>query len=212
MKPALILAAIGGGAAGVFTLLLFNGGLVAAPSPGSIFAVLAMTPRGGFLAVIAGVLAAAVVSFLIASVILKGSKGIDEGDLVKATEKTSELKGKESRASVLVKDEPTEPAKATSVEKSGLEKEVNKIIFACDAGMGSSAMGASILKNKVKKAGLNIEVTNSSISNIPNDADIVITHKDLTDRAKGKLPTATHISVENFLNSPKYDELLEKLK
>jgi mannitol PTS system EIICBA or EIICB component len=92
------------------------------------------------------------------------------------------------------------------------EKEVNKIIFACDARMGSSAMGASIMKNKVKKAGLSIDVTNSSISNIPMDADIVITHKDLTDRAKAKHPKGTHISVENFLNSPKYDELIEKLK
>ncbi|MCG1023822.1 PTS mannitol transporter subunit IICB [Sutcliffiella horikoshii] len=202
MKPALILAAIGGGAAGVFTLLLFNGGLVAAPSPGSIFAIAAMAPRGGFLAVMAGVLVATVVSFLIASVILKGSKSTDD-DLAKATEKTSALKGKESRASALVAKEEEAPVE---------EKEVNKIIFACDAGMGSSAMGASIMKNKVKKAGLSIDVTNSSISNIPMDADIVITHKDLTDRAKAKHPEATHISVENFLNSPKYDELIEKLK
>ncbi len=204
MKPALILAAIGGGAAGVFTLLLFNGGLVAAPSPGSIFAVAAMAPRGGFLAVMAGVLVAATVSFLIASVILKGSKATDD-DLAKATEKTSALKGKESRASSLIVKEEEAPA---TVE----EKELNKIIFACDAGMGSSAMGASIMKNKVKKAGLSIDVANSSISNIPMDADIVITHKDLTDRAKAKHPDAAHISVENFLNSPKYDELIEKLK
>ncbi|MBJ8056630.1 PTS mannitol transporter subunit IIBC, partial [Bacillus cereus] len=81
----------------------------------------------------------------------------------------------------------------------------------CDAGMGSSAMGASILKNKVKKAELDSDVTNTSISNIPDDADVVFTHKDLTDRAKAKLPGAVHISVDNFLNSPKYDELIEKL-
>ena len=55
-------------------------------------------------------------------------------------------------------------------------------------------------------------MTNTSINNLPNDADIVITHKDLTDRAKAKLPQAVHISVDNFLNSPKYDELIEKLK
>ncbi|WP_078382194.1 PTS mannitol transporter subunit IICB [Sutcliffiella halmapala] len=211
MKPALILAAIGGGAAGVFTLILFNGGLVAAPSPGSIFAIMALTPRGGFLPVIAGVLVASVVSFLIASVILKGTKAIEEDDLVKATDKTSELKGKESRASVLVTKETVEEIEGNQVQEPSFKK-VNKIIFACDAGMGSSAMGASVLKNKVKKAGLEIDVTNSSISNIPNDADIVITHKDLTDRAMEKLPTATHISVENFLNSAKYDELIEKLK
>ncbi|MDT8862681.1 PTS mannitol transporter subunit IICBA [Alkalihalobacillus sp. MEB130] len=210
MKPALIVAAIAGGATGVFTLMLFNGGLVAAPSPGSIIAILAMTPRGGYFAVIAGVIAATAVSFIIASIILKSSKATDEGDLAKATAQTSALKGKESRASVLVNQEETKEA---STENNEVVKEnVNKIIFACDAGMGSSAMGASILRNKVKKAGLEIDVTNTAINNIPNDADIVISHKDLTDRAKAKLPTAVHISVENFLNSPKYDELIEKLK
>jgi PTS system mannitol-specific IIC component len=68
------------------------------------------------------------------------------------------------------------------------------------------------LKNKVKKAELDIDVSNTSINNLPGDADIVITHKDLTERAKAKLPNARHISVENFLNSPKYDELINQLK
>jgi PTS system mannitol-specific IIC component len=91
-------------------------------------------------------------------------------------------------------------------------KNVEKVIFACDAGMGSSAMGASVLKNKFKKAGLEIQVTNSAINNLPGDADIIITHKDLTDRAKAKVPQAEHLSVDNFLNSPKYDELVQRLK
>jgi PTS system mannitol-specific IIC component len=85
-------------------------------------------------------------------------------------------------------------------------------VFACDAGMGSSAMGASILRKKVKDAGLDIEVTNTSINNLPDDADVVVTQEELTNRAKTKLPTATHISVDNFLSSPKYDELIKKLK
>src|SRR5699024_6307755 len=90
--------------------------------------------------------------------------------------------------------------------------DVDKIIFACDAGMGSSAMGASLMKDKLKKADLDIFATNKAINDIPDDADIVITHKDLTDRAKEKLPTAEHISVDNFLSSPKYDELVDRLK
>jgi PTS system mannitol-specific IIC component len=221
MKPILILAAIAGGATGVFTFQLFNAGLVAAPSPGSIFAVIAMTPKGHYLGVLAGVFAAAAVSFLISSVILKTSKQSSEEDLVKATEKTSALKGKESRAASFIKTDETkeqttaEEQKAvnetTSVQNE-LPDKVNKIIFACDAGMGSSAMGASILRNKVQKAQLNVAVSNTSINNLPEDADIVVTHKDLTDRAKAKLPNAYHISVENFLNSPKYDELIESLK
>ncbi|MCK6255243.1 PTS mannitol transporter subunit IICBA [Fictibacillus sp. KIGAM418] len=216
MRPLLLLAVIGGGASGVFTFLLFDAGLVAAPSPGSIFALIAMTPRGHYLGVIAGVLVAAAVSFLISSVILKSSKQTDDDDLTKATEKTSVLKGKESRASSLVQPKETQAQQPPggdrhhiAVEKS--RADVQKIIFACDAGMGSSAMGASILKNKARKAGLDVSVSNTSITNIPADADIVITHKDLTDRAKAKLPNAEHISVENFLNSPKYEKLLNEL-
>ncbi|HDR6289172.1 TPA: PTS mannitol transporter subunit IICBA [Bacillus cereus] len=214
MKPFLLVAAIVGGATGVFTFIIFDAGLVAAPSPGSIFALVAMTPRGSYLGTLAGVLTATVVSFLISAVILKTSKQTDEEDLDKATEKTTELKGKERKASTVVKKE--KPQEQVTVKENNLQnylmKNVSKIIFACDAGMGSSAMGASILKNKVQKAGLNIAVSNTSINNLPTDADIVITHQDLTDRAKAKLPDTTHISVDNFLNSPKYDELLALLK
>ena len=78
--------------------------------------------------------------------------------------------------------------------------------------MGSSAMGASLLRNKFKKANIDISITNKAINEIPEDADIVITHKDLTDRARAKNPSAEHVSVENFLNSQKYDELVERLK
>lgn len=203
MRPLLIVAVIAGGASGVFMFQLLGAGLVATASPGSIFAIMALTPRGGYLGVITGVLAATVVTFLIASVILKtGKQSEDDDELTKATEKTSALKGKESHAAVLIQKAPTDKSFAN----------VQRIIFACDAGMGSSAMGAGILKNKVKKADLDIDVTNMAIANLPADAEIVITHKDLTDRARKQVPSAEHISVENFLNSPKYDELIQQLK
>src|SRR5699024_6916149 len=90
---------------------------------------------------------------------------------------------------------------------------VNHVIFACDAGMGSSAMGASMLRNKFKKARIqDVEVTNTTINQLPSDDQLVITKKKLTDRAIKQVPNAIHISVENFLNSPRYDELLENLK
>lgn len=196
MKPLLILSAIGGGVAGVFTFTLFDAGLVAVPSPGSIFALLAMTPRGGYVGILSGVLVAAAVSFLIASLFLKRSSGGEAGNLEKATKSMEAIKGKKSTAASMLSS----------------QNPVRKIVFACDAGMGSSAMGASVLKNKVNKAGLEVEVTHTSISQLPEDADLVITHKNLTDRAKEKLPHARHISVDNFLNSPEYDALISRLK
>ncbi|MFT9600220.1 PTS mannitol transporter subunit IICB [Mesobacillus sp.] len=201
MKPMLILAAIAGGVSGVFTFTLLDAGLVAAPSPGSIFALLAMTPKGGYFATLAGVIVATAVSFAVASLILKTSKATEE-DLTTAAAKMEEMKGKKSSVSSALTSQSAE-VKAV---------DVNKIVFACDAGMGSSAMGAGILRNKVQKAGLDQTVINTAINNLPEDADVVITHKDLTDRAKAKLPNATHISVDNFLNSPKYDELINSLK
>ncbi|MDM5296950.1 PTS mannitol transporter subunit IICB [Bacillus pumilus] len=212
MKPKLILAVIAGGASGVLTFTLLNAGLKAVPSPGSIIALMLMSPKGGHLAVLAGVIVATVVSFLVASVILKASKATDE-DLTAAAEKMQDMKGKKSAAAAaLTAQQEGAEANEQAAPHDVNAEEVNKIIFACDAGMGSSAMGASILKNKVKKAELDLDVTNTSISNIPDDADVVFTHKDLTDRAKAKLPGAVHISVDNFLNSPRYDELIEKLK
>lgn len=207
MKPYLLLAAIAGGASGVFTLQIFNAGLVAAPSPGSIFSILAMTPKGGHIGVLLGVIVATAVSFIIAALILKASKDVEEEGLQLATEKASALKGKESMASGLIQS-----TTATAVANEDSLANTKHIIFACDAGMGSSAMGASILKNKISKEGLNVSVTNMAISSLPADAEVIITHKDLTHRAKEQAPNAYHISVENFLNSPKYDELIKQLK
>lgn len=214
MKPAMLLAVIGGGMSGVFTFTVFNAGLVATPSPGSIIALMAMSPKGEHLGVLAGVIVAAVVSFVIGAIVLKTSKGEAE-DINAAAEKMQELKGKKSSVAGAVTgaDASVEAAEATNEAAEFDYSTVKKIIFACDAGMGSSAMGASIMRNKVKKAGIEgVDVTNTSIANLPNDADLVITHKDLTDRAVAKLPKAQHVSVENFMNSPKYDEIINNLK
>jgi PTS system mannitol-specific IIC component len=203
MKPLLILAAIAGGAGGVMTFMLFDAGLVATPSPGSIFALLAMTPKGNFAGVILGVVAATGISFLTASLILKASKASDEENIEAATEKMQQMKGKKSSVA---------GALAPEKKPENTYEHVRKVVFACDAGMGSSAMGASVLKNKMKKAEVDIDVTNTAIAQLPNDADVVITHKDLTSRAKERLPNAIHLSVENFLNSPVYDKLIGELK
>jgi PTS system mannitol-specific IIC component len=220
MKPALILAAIAGGASGIFTATIFNAGLVSTPAPGSIFAYIAMTPRGGFIGVLAAVLVAAVVSFLVASVIIRATADTDEEDeqsLGMAAQQMEAMKGsKSSVAGTLTQDgaaEQTDGARETDGAATPDFGQVRSIVFACDAGMGSSAMGASLLRSKVKKAGLDdISVTNSSIDNLSTDTDLVITHKDLTDRARAKVPDAIHVSVDNFLGSPKYDEVVEQLK
>ncbi|MEN2769049.1 PTS mannitol transporter subunit IICB [Ornithinibacillus xuwenensis] len=206
MKPVLLLAAIAGGISGVFTLTIFDAGLRAPASPGSIFAVLAMTEQGSYVGVILAIIVSAAVSFAVAAVILKTDKS-KAGDLTDATMKMEELKGKKSSVSGILNSQDEDASEELAAV---VQVDVQKVIFACDAGMGSSAMGASLLKNKFNKANIDIEVSNSAINELPNDADIVITQKELTDRAKAKLPNAEHISVENFLNSPRYEELVTR--
>lgn len=205
MKPALFGAVILGGISGVFTLSILGGGLIAPASPGSFIAVLAVTPAGNYFANIAGVLVAATVSFVVSAVVLKTSKSTDES-LEDATNKMQTMKGKQSSVAGTLTG--TEATAIDTIDPTT----VQHIIFACDAGMGSSAMGASLLRKKVKEAGLNIKVTNMAISNLPQDAKLVITQEELTPRAQQRVPSAYHISVDNFLSSPKYDELITQLK
>ncbi|HDV7288879.1 TPA: PTS mannitol transporter subunit IICBA [Pasteurella multocida] len=193
MNPRLLLAVIAGGVSGVFTLVLFNAGLVAPASPGSIIAVLLMTPQNAIVGVLASVAIAATVSFVIASFFLKIQKEENGHSLEKMQA-------------------------ASKAMKSGVQfntpahyQGVQKIFVACDAGMGSSAMGASMLRKKVKEAGLAIEVTNCAINDLPEDAQLVITHQDLTLRAKKHTPNAMHFSLNNFLDAHFYDNLVQDL-
>ncbi|MFP4978378.1 PTS mannitol transporter subunit IICB [Paenibacillus sp. CN-4] len=206
MNPRLILAVIGGGVTGTFVFQLLGAGLTASPSPGSIIAYMAMTPKGGYIPVLAGVIAATLVSFLLAALLLKTTRQKEEEmDLEAASAKVRDMKS----AGAAVQQAPSTANVAANVRSKG---EVRKIVFACDAGMGSSAMGASVLRKKMQQAGVDVTVVNSAVSEIPDDADIVVTQKTLTDRAVAKNPNAEHISIDNFLKSPKYDELVERLK
>lgn len=202
MNPRLILAVILGGMTGVFTLTILNGGLVSPASPGSILAVLAMTPKGAYFANIAAIIAAMAVSFVVAAVLLKTSKVKEEDDIEAATRRMQGMKAQSKGGAT--------PLAAGDVAND--LSHVRKIIVACDAGMGSSAMGAGVLRKKVQDAGLsNISVTNSAINNLPPDVDLVITHRDLTERAMRQVPQAQHISLTNFLDSGLYTSLTERL-
>ncbi|WP_026542996.1 PTS mannitol transporter subunit IICBA [Paenarthrobacter nicotinovorans] len=213
MKPILILAAIGGGMTGIATLAITNSGLVAPAAPGSIIAVLAQTSRDSYVGVILAVVLATAVSFLIAAVILRTSKNKGEDDLSAATSRMEAMKGKKSSvSSALVGDNAAGRAGAQG-DGTVLTRPVRNIVFACDAGMGSSAMGASVLRNKIKAAGFpDVKVTNSAIANLNDNYDVVVTHQDLTERAQPRTASAVHYSVDNFMNSPEYDDIVELVR
>lgn len=204
MKPVMILATIGGGMTGILMLVITNSGLVAPAAPGSIFAVFAMTSRDSYFGVALSVVAAAAVSFLIGSFILKVSPIAEDADgLGDATAKMEALKGKKSSVAFALAGEDGK-------DDGG---PISNVVFACDAGMGSSAMGASVLRNMIKKAGFpEVKVTNSAISNLTDTYDVVVTHKDLAARAAPATESALHVSVDNFMNSPRYEEIVELVR
>ncbi|MDB6354389.1 PTS mannitol transporter subunit IICBA [Trichococcus sp. K1Tr] len=195
MKPLLFLAVISGGVSGSFVFQLLGAGLRAPASPGSIIAILAMTPMGSYLPVILGVVAGAAASFAVAAVILKA----------------------DSKEAVDTFEESVKATQVAKLSAKGLAGQtsltgIQHIIFACDAGMGSSAMGASILRKKINAAGLTQDVTNRAINNLTDAANtLIVTQEELKNRAQQKAPNATFVAIENFLNSPKYDEIVATL-
>ncbi len=188
MRPVLILSAIGGGATGILTFLITGAGERSTPSPGSIVTLMAVAPRGAHLAILMGIILSAAVSFLIAMPFVKSFSGETE------------------------RNESLEEAKSTvgdmKIQSKGL-REISRIYFACDAGMGSSAMGASKLTRMLREKGLGIRVAHCSVDDIPGDAQLIITHRDLMERVRISGTRAYRIGVTNLVNAPEYAEVVE---
>jgi len=221
-KPTTILALIAGGAAGVTTNMILGGGLAFPAAPGSIIAVTAAAVGpgvGNLLVVYLSVVVAATVTFLITAVILRASRKRDlaaESDTFSAAiAQTEANKGKSSAAMDALRSSSTSAAvpETTGATTAVATAPIQSIVFACDAGMGSSAMGASVLRNKFKKAGIeDLKIVNQAIANLDGTADVVITQQQLTDRAKAQSPNSIHISVDNFMNSPRYEEVVQMVQ
>lgn len=189
MKPLTLIGMIAGGMSGTWMFNLLDGGLVAGPSPGSIFAYLALTPKGSFLATIAGVSMGAVVTFVVTSIILK-------------MEKTAETE-----------DEFADSAKAVKAMKQQGAfslRGVRSIAFVCDAGMGSSAMGATTFRKRLEKNNLMIAVKHYAIENVPEEADIIVTHSSLEGRVK-LVTDKPLVLINNYIGDPKLDTLFNQL-
>ena len=195
MNPLVIVAPILGNMAAIFWFTITDCGLVGPASPGSIIAYLMMSPGSDMLKVIVGVLIATGISFAVASPIVKmaGGKSLEEAQSEVASMKAAS------------KGENVVPG---TIERSS---EIRKIIFACDAGMGSSAMGATKFRNRIKNDRPDISVSNTSVDNIPADCDIAVVQTTLAARAKKSAPQAQLITIGNFLADPALDALYVQL-
>ena len=180
MNPILLLATIGGSVAAMIFNTALGLGLAGPASPGSIIAYVGMAPKGSTFLVLLSAVIAAGVSFVIAAPIIRLSNS--KATLTDSTNQMKEMKAQSKGVSV---EEVSTVADSITADL----RNVKHIVFACDAGMGSSAMGASVLKKKLSEAGRgDIEVKHASVSEIPADAQIVVTHNELKDRAKKNAP------------------------
>lgn len=198
MNPIVILAPVVGNMCSIAFFTLTGCGLKAPSSPGSIIAFLSMAPKDKILFTIIGVLIATVVSFLIASSIIKFTDG-KKGSLSDAKNRMNQMKAAS-------KGQAVESDRASIVPSA-----VKKIIFACDAGMGSSAMGATKFRNRLKNVRPEIIVKNTSVDHIPADCDVAVVQTTLADRARKSAPQAKLITIGNFLADPSLDALYEQL-
>lgn len=211
MKPVMLLAVIFGEMAGDFIFMTTDAGLVATASPGSVFSILAVTPKMYVVPVLSGMTLSAAISFAIGSMILKFSKEEDSEEYVSAVAMKNSMRFVSPET-----DDSGESGKIFSVNRQinlGTRK-IRRIYFACDAGMGSSIMGASVLRKKLSAAKLAIPVDNTSISKlakIASDADVIVTHEAMTKLAAEQKPHCVHISIDNFANAARFDEIVEAL-
>ena len=203
-NPIMILATMAGLSTSLFLLVLLDGGLVGMPSPGSLIMIAMMTPKDSILANFIAIVCGFIVAFCVGTIILKIFGSPDD---------------KEAAATLAMVDgisagNITGTKENKNNEKS-LSNKIKLIVVACDSGMGSSAMGATVLKNRLKKDGITgITVEHSATGCIRKDADIVITLEALLERAKISLNSEKTIfmSVDNFLKQSQYDNVIEVIK
>lgn len=176
MRPMLIVAPILGSASAMMYYQITGSGLVSAASPGSIISLIAMSPRGSTIHIIIGVVIATLISFLTACFFVRSNT---KKTLKKAKQEKDSLKN--------------------------YKKNPQKIVFACEAGMGSSAMGAAAFRKRIDRK--EFSITNSSIDAIPLDTDTVVCQAAFAERVHDRVPSAEVIMIRTFLSDPSLDAL-----
>lgn len=198
MMPLTILGPIIGNMFSLFVLSNFGGGAVGPPSPGSVFAFYMMTPKDSLLINTIAYFGSMAITFAVTAVILKLTNQ------------------KEDKIAETAMNQVQRATENTLLEAERIPNKISKlekVIFACDAGMGSSAMGVSILKTRLQKAGLYPKVNHVAVASIPMDADVVITNENLAERAamstEGRIPILT---ISNFTDKGEYDRIVMQIQ
>ncbi|WFQ91805.1 PTS system mannitol-specific EIICB component [Mycoplasma feriruminatoris] len=202
-EPIMILATISGAFTSLSIVKLLAGGATAAISPGSLISVISVAGTGYRIAInVLAVFSGAIVSFLVASLIMKFKKkhnsvvmGVEVGD-----------------DGVKFNNEQNSNQKQNNNSNNQFDwSKVKNIVVACDAGVGSSAMAAGILKKWVKDNQIDVNVSNCAVKDLTNQIDVVITMNNFVEFAKEKSPNAYIFGVNKFLGPNIYDPIKNEL-
>jgi len=188
MNPLTLLAMIAGGFAAATVFVAMHAGLVATYSPGSIFTAIALAPKGGLLPVLCGIATGAVVTFAVAAPIVARSPAPEAG-------------AEQFRFT-------TEPAAAAAPSPAARPA---TILFVCEAGAGSSVIGAAVLRRKLEAARVDVPVRHAALSEMPAGAEMVVCQRSLAARVAQIAPRARVYAVDDYINSPAYEEVLRDL-
>ena len=188
-RPILILPMILGASSSILFMTIAHAGLIGPISPGSIISVIIMSASGKMFINVAAVLIAAAVTFITSALILRRSAKEDDA----------------------LPENRFKPKYKRDAEAAADVAKARHIVFSCDAGMGSSALGATRFRKRIEPLALDVKVTNSSVNSIPEDADIVVCQQGLVSRARGNAPKVRIVSINNFLEDPALDALYDEL-
>ena len=188
-RPLLIVPMILGASSSILFMTIAHAGLIGPISPGSIVSVIIMSASGKMFINVAAVLIAATVTFLTSALILRRT----------------------AKAEDTLPENRFRPKYKIDAERAAKAAAVKHIVFSCDAGMGSSALGATRFRKRIESLGLDLKVDNSSVNSIPADADIVVCQEGLATRAQGNAPSVRVVAIKNFLEDPALDALYNEL-
>lgn len=212
----LLIALIGGGMAGIFCFLQTGAGLDGPVSPGSILTLLLMAGRENALPVLAGVGVSTGVSFGLSVWILKADRNRLQ-DTTKPDElEIAVLKPDEPGIAVLTQPDVPVDGKAEAEDILGQADEkmtpIQKIIFVCDGGVGSSMMGAALFRRKLAENGIHdVEVKACAADLLEEDGDLFVCQRSFAERCPEAFEGKNLYLMDNLLSVQEFDALLEQL-
>lgn len=190
----LLLALIPGGMAGILCMSVFHVASAGLVSPGSILTLLFMSGHHVLTTLFAVAISTAVSCAIAFFILKRQGKWCTEAAISAQGEKKEEVQEKRQM-----------------LEKGQMQE--IKIGFICDAGVGSSAMGAALFRRKLKEEGMDgITAEAYAVDQIPEDLTIGVCQRAFLEILQKESNLSNIVTMESLLNQTEHLALIEKLR